>query len=121
MHQMLSDKEKAALAHLTVEKLMVTDIATVNPQTSLKEAMTLILTKRIRGTPVVDPQKHVLSVITEADLMKLAATHGLDTHISAVLGQLPSATQLVTVKKDQKFVDVYKQFLINPVRRVVVI
>lgn len=55
---------------LTVKDLMATKVLTVTPDALLQEAATIMLEKKIGGLPVVDPDQHVVGVITETDIFK---------------------------------------------------
>ncbi|MEC4803002.1 MAG: CBS domain-containing protein [Jaaginema sp. PMC 1079.18] len=53
----------------TVADVMTADPVTVSPDTPLKEAIKLLVEKRISGLPVVDETGAVIGVISESDLM----------------------------------------------------
>jgi CBS domain-containing protein len=53
----------------TVADIMTPDPVTVKPQAPLKEAIKLLVEKRISGLPVVDDAGKVIGVISESDLM----------------------------------------------------
>jgi CBS domain-containing protein len=54
---------------MRVEDVMTTDVCTVRPETSLKEAAEILARRRISGLPVVDPESHVVGVLSEADIL----------------------------------------------------
>lgn len=54
---------------MRVADLMTTDVVAVGPQASLKEVAELLTAHRISGLPVVDPDRHVLGVVSEADVI----------------------------------------------------
>jgi len=53
----------------TVADVMTKDPLVVRPDTSLKEAIHLLVEHRISGLPVVDAEGKLIGVISEADLM----------------------------------------------------
>jgi CBS domain-containing protein len=53
----------------TVADVMTLNPVTVNPQTSLKEAIKLLAEKKISGLPVVDEAGKLIGIISETDLM----------------------------------------------------
>jgi CBS domain-containing protein len=53
----------------TVADVMTPDPIVVSPQTSLQEAIKLIVEKHISGLPVVDEAGKLIGVISESDLM----------------------------------------------------
>ena len=54
---------------MKVRELMTTDVVTVTPETTLKEAAGLLVRHRISGVPVVDAGGDVLGVLSEADIL----------------------------------------------------
>ena len=53
----------------TVAEVMTPNPLSVNPQTSLKDAIAILAEKRISGLPVVDETGKLMGVISESDLM----------------------------------------------------
>ena len=54
---------------MKIRDLMTTDVVTVTPETTLKEAAALLVERRISGLPVVDATGRVLGVLSEADIL----------------------------------------------------
>jgi CBS domain-containing protein len=54
---------------MKVDEIMTTDVLTVAPETSLKEAADLLVEKQISGLPVVSPERTVLGVLSESDIL----------------------------------------------------
>jgi CBS domain-containing protein len=54
---------------MRVEDVMTTEVCTVRPETPLKDAAELLAGRRISGLPVVDPENHVLGVLSEGDIL----------------------------------------------------
>jgi CBS domain-containing protein len=54
---------------MRVEDVMTTDVATTNPGALLKEAALELVQRRISGMPVVDSDRQVLGVVSEADIL----------------------------------------------------
>lgn len=52
-----------------VRDLMTVDVATVTPATLIKEAAHLLLERRISGLPVVNEEKKLIGIVTEADFL----------------------------------------------------
>ncbi|AFZ47869.1 CBS domain containing membrane protein [Cyanobacterium stanieri PCC 7202] len=53
----------------TVADIMTPSPITVNPDTPLKEAITILAEKKLSGLPVVDKNNKLVGVISETDLM----------------------------------------------------
>jgi CBS domain-containing protein len=58
---------------MKVEDIMTREVVTVPPGASLKQAAHLLVEHRISGLPVVDNQRHVLGVVSEADILSKEA------------------------------------------------
>ncbi len=116
---MTQPKTKVGL--LTVADIMVHKVRTVTPLMTIREAMHLFLTFNISGAPVIDPMGIAVSVVSQSDLMKFAAGGFMDEPLLKVMDKLATIDQLVVVKKTDPFKEVFKQFLLQPVRRVLVV
>lgn len=88
---------------------------------SVKEAISLLLEKKIGGAPVVDLSNVVVSIATEGDLLKLAATVGLEAKIVSCLNHLAKPEKLVTANRQIPFIDLYRLFLTSKVHRVLIV
>lgn len=49
--------------------IMTPDVATVSPETDIKDIATLLLRRRISAVPVVDSEDRVLGIVSEGDLV----------------------------------------------------
>ncbi len=58
---------------MKVLDLMTTKVASVRPETPLKEVARVLAEHRISGLPVLDEQGHVLGVVSEADFVEREA------------------------------------------------
>jgi len=54
---------------MKVQDVMTTDVATTDPDAPLKEAALELVRRRISGMPVVNSDRHVLGVVSEADIL----------------------------------------------------
>lgn len=54
-----------------VRDLMTTDVVAVAPTTSIRDAARMMFRYRVSGLPVVDPDGHVLGIITEGDFLAM--------------------------------------------------
>jgi CBS domain-containing protein len=71
---------------MTVEDLMSRDVLTVSPETPLKEVAALLSQHGISGVPVCDENRHVLGVVSEADILR--KEEGGAPHATGVLSWL---------------------------------
>lgn len=99
---------------------MTSDVYCVTTEMTIQDSIKLLLDHSIRGAPVVDSAKKVISVITEGDLLKLASSIGLSKTVGQCLFALVQTDELVTMKKDASFAEVYKKFLSTSVHRIII-
>src|SRR5262245_48536542 len=112
---------KVSTPVLLVESIMTDNVKCVLTSMTVREAIQLLTTNKISGAPIVDNKQIVLSVISEGNLLKLAAGSGLETTIANCMTKLPAASKLITAKKSDTFRDIYRVFLTHPVHRVIVV
>ncbi len=62
-------------AVVTAGDLMTRDVATVHPETSLLQAVTLMAKRRISGLPVVTEAGTIIGMLTEGDLLRWREGH----------------------------------------------
>jgi predicted transcriptional regulator len=114
--------EKAQITgDMKVSSIMISDVHSVTLQMTIRDAIHLLVKHRISGAPVVDQSHVVVSVVSEGDLLKLAASLGLDKMIAAGLDRLITQEKMIVAKKTDTFTDVYRLFLKHSVHRVVVV
>lgn len=106
---------------VTVESLMITDVHSITVDMSVRDAIGSLLKNKISGAPVIDTVKKVISVISQGDLMKIAAGKGLNIKIGACLASLPQTEKLVTLPRSTTFAELYRKFLSHPVHRIIII
>jgi predicted transcriptional regulator len=110
----------ANLPKITAETIMTATVFTVTLDMTVRSAIEMLIEKKIAGAPVVDKQNVVVSVASEGDLLKLAATFGLEKPISECLTRLPKQEKLITIRRSEAFEKIYRIFLSHPVHRIIV-
>lgn len=113
--------KKRTIGTVKVESLMTAEVQALAPGLTIKEAIEFLLQHRISGAPLVDQHRMVLSVVSEFDLMRFAAEGELNTLLSAKMDKLVPADQVISVRKSDTFVTVFKLFLTRGIRRLVVV
>jgi predicted transcriptional regulator len=106
---------------LTVGAIMTASVISISPDMTIREGIKLLLTNKISGAPVIDSSRKVMTVVSEGDLLKLAASSGLEKTIFQNMTKLTKTNKLLTVKKTDNFADAYKKFLNHPVHRLIVV
>jgi predicted transcriptional regulator len=117
----MSDKAKTSPPSLKVEAIMTSDVQGVHTEMTVRAAILMLTKFKVSGAPVVDSLGHVVSVVSEGDLLKLAATVGLDKPISFCLQKLVKVEKLITLKKTSSFSEAYTTFLSHPVHRIIIV
>lgn len=105
---------------LYVEDFMIEDPITVNLEMSVSEIITLLLEEGISGAPVTTNHGKVLSVVSHKDLMIYAAAGGMKDKLKKFIPKLVPSNKLICVTRKDTFTTVFKMFLKNPVRRIIV-
>jgi CBS domain-containing protein len=59
---------------IKVRELMTTDVIAFKPSDKIHQVAETLRANRISGAPIIDDQRKVIGVISEADIMKLTAT-----------------------------------------------
>ncbi len=71
---------------MRVADVMTTEVLTVAPQTTLKEVAELLAARGISGCPVVDENRHVLGVVSEADILAKERRPRAQPRLARILG-----------------------------------
>lgn len=102
---------------ITAEQIMTPGVVTVRPEATIREAIELLLTKRISGLPVVDANGALVGILTEYALLAMAydqeVTH--QTVAQHMTQEVISADASTPVNR------VADLFIVNRVRRLPVI
>ena len=60
---------------LTASAIMTEDVVTIGPESSIQEAIELLLLQRISGLPVTDKDGKLIGIVTEFALLAIAYDH----------------------------------------------
>lgn len=118
----MSTVKRLPVSKLFIADVMVSPVWCLTSAMTVRQAIELLVEKEISGAPLVQHSSNILlSVVSEADLIKFAAMDTLDLPLMLHMDKLPGLEELITAKPTQAFSEVFKKFLLNPVRRVVVV
>lgn len=106
---------------MKIEAFMTSKVYSVSVDTSVREAISLITSKSISGAPVLDHSKKLVTVVSEGDLLRLAASGMLEKRIGQCLGQLKSTKEILTLRRQDTFADAYRVFLRQSVHRIIIV
>lgn len=99
---------------------MTTDVVAVGPTTSTRDAARMMFRYRVSGLPVVDPDDHVLGIITEGDFLEMELKRQ-DEGIAAPLVQDVMSHSVLSVSPDLEIMDAARYMHEHSVKRVLVI
>jgi CBS domain-containing protein len=108
---------------LKLREIMTTDLVTIDPELSVREAMSLLVSRHVSGAPVVDGNQ-VVGVVSATDLLEFAAGLPglpLDDELAArLLGDMDEAEDEGTLADDgdvRFFAESWNSTDEDPVRR----
>jgi CBS domain-containing membrane protein len=124
---------------LSVSKIMTSDVVTVSPRTSLRDAAGILLERRISGLPVVDEEGKLSGIVTEADFLCAMGipchhpAHNLWQSLEAMfkhqpgIGERPArvadimAPQVISIAGDKTLHDAIDAMKKHHIKRLVVV
>ncbi|MBU3929325.1 CBS domain-containing protein [bacterium] len=102
---------------MTAKHIMTTNIETVTPETSLADAVNMLLMREISGMPVVDGEGRLMGVVSEKDVFRLAFSGKV--HESKVADVM--TTKVVSFPPDADIRDIAKVLAENVFRTVPIV
>ena len=106
---------------LLVQDVMTHVVHRVKPDMKVYEVIELLTRYLISGAPIVDQNDNLISVVSEGDLLRLAASDGLEATIAHCLVHLTPVKKLISLEKHHSFADAYKLFLKHSLHRIIVV
>ena len=101
----------------TVREIMTSNVQTVRPACTVREAIEILLAKRISGLPVVDDAGRLVGILTEFALLAIA----YDQRVTDDTGAQHMTTAVLTVDVDDAVSRAADLFIVHRVRRVPVV
>jgi predicted transcriptional regulator len=117
----MADPKTLHAPTLLVQDMMTLNVHKVLPEMKVYQAIEMLTRHMISGAPIANQSENLISVLSEGDLLRLAAVEGLEATIAHCLPKLPETKKLITLEKHQSFADAYKLFLKHSLHRLVVI
>jgi CBS domain-containing protein len=103
-----------------VRDLMTTDVVAVGPGTSTRDAARMMFRYRVSGLPVVDPDDHVLGIITEGDFLEMELKRQDEGVMAPEVKDIMSHSVL-SVSPDLEIMDAARFMHEHSVKRVLVV
>ena len=97
--------------------LMKTKLITVNQNSSIYEAIRLLVKKNITGLPVVDDDGMLVGIVSEKDMLRLL--YNIEDKSGAVRDFMTQ--DVVCFNEDDSLIDIAESFIANHFRRVPIV
>jgi len=122
----MADAKKPAtsapeVAQKHVQDIMSATVKTITGDMTVREAIKVLIENKISGAPLMDGLHGILSVVTQGDLLMLAAVVGLDKTLGTCTKHLPATGKVVTLSRKDTVADAYKKFLSSKLHRLIVV
>lgn len=103
-----------------VRDLMTTDVVAVAPTTSIRDAARMMFRYRVSGLPVVDPEGHVLGIITEGDFLAMELKRADGGDAAEFVNEVMSHS-VRSISPDLEVMDAARYMYEHDVKRLVVV
>ncbi len=103
-----------------VRDLMTTDVVAVAPSTSMRDAARMMFRYRVSGLPVVDPDDHILGIITEGDFLDMELERA-DKGTAPETVEQVMTRNVLSVPPDIEVIEAARFMRTNDVKRVLVV
>ncbi|MCH7726362.1 MAG: CBS domain-containing protein [Planctomycetes bacterium] len=100
-----------------LQRIMTKDFIAVGPDTSIDEAVSLLLDHKISGLPVIDDEGQLVGVISEVDIIDLVYSADIDT--STVRDNMTLDTR--SLEEDASLDDAADLFCTHNIRRIPIV
>jgi CBS domain-containing protein len=98
---------------LTAEQIMISGVVTIRPEATIRDAIELLLERRISGLPVVDASGALVGMITEYALLALA----YDRQVTHETVAQHMTRDIIAADADDPVNSLADQFIVHRVRR----
>ena len=103
---------------LPVKSIMTIGVITVNPETPIYEALSLLAKNEISGLPVIDDEEHVVGVLSEKDVLRILVDKSLD--VKSTVDDYMSR-DVICFSEEDSAIDICKFFIRSNIRRVPIV
>jgi CBS domain-containing protein len=99
---------------ITAREIMTENVVTINPESSLGDAIELLLLQEISGIPVTDNEGRLVGIVTEFALMAIV----YDQKIRQETVSKHMTTEVLTIEADDPISKIADLCIVHRVRRV---
>ncbi|MBB88446.1 MAG: CBS domain-containing protein [Abyssibacter sp.] len=104
------------LHSIKAKDYMTANLVTLSPDTSVMEAIRILLDKGISGAPVVDKMGRLVGLLSEKDCMRVATHAGYYGEAGGKVSEFMSP-EVITVEGDTSVIEIAKMFMEKPFKR----
>ncbi|MGB9631161.1 MAG: CBS domain-containing protein, partial [Candidatus Methanodesulfokora sp.] len=104
------------LKKILVREAMTTDVITVDPNVTAKEALDVLIRNKIGGLPVVDESRRLLGIVTFTDLVQVPAEHQSKVRVGLIMTR-----DVIVAKPDETLYDAFRRMTSNQLGRLPVV
>lgn len=104
------------LHSIKAKDYMTANLVTLSPDTSVMEAIRILLDKGISGAPVVDKMGRLVGLLSEKDCMRVATHAGYYGEAGGKVSEFMSP-DVITVEGDTSVIEIAKMFMEKPFKR----
>ena len=104
------------LHSIKAKDYMPANLVTLSPDTSVMEAIRILLDKGISGAPVVDKMGRLVGLLSEKDCMRVATHAGYYGEAGGKVSEFMSP-EVITVEGDTSVIEIAKMFMEKPFKR----
>lgn len=101
-----------------IKDIMTTDVVTVTPDTTIYEALDLLIQRNVSGIPVVNDIKEVVGILSEKDVLRILIDRNLDVK-KTVYDYM--SREVIAFNESDNAIDICKFFIRSHVRRVPIV
>ncbi len=114
-------KNKISVKHKLAHEIMSSPVKIMTLTMTVRDAIRFLMVYRLSGAPLVDHLGQLVSLVSELDLMQIGAFDGTGTTLSEAKNRLPKKSDILSVKPDTPFVEIFRIFLENGLRQLLVL
>ena len=117
-----STKHREMNDYPSVTKHMATNLVTFTPDTNIRDAVDIMLKKKISGAPVLDKDNELIGMLSEVDCLKILL-NGLYNEEPAQMDKVKyyMSQALKTIKEDKTILDAAYEFIHSGYKRLPVV
>ncbi len=99
--------------------IMTTELIFAHPNTTLEEAIKMLVNNKITGLPVIDDNRKLIGIVSEYDIIKTIDSLGTSTTLN--LTHIQYTKKVISVADDTPLGEILKVFLEKRIRRLPVL